>query len=314
MESDELFRRYLQARISLGEPEVILPEIDRRLARRLARRAGRTGLPGLTPSDHAAATGGAEGASAGPEGGPPPGDGGAPADGGGGGRADGPETEAAREPDLSTEEIERLGREATAEEIAELPDMATLRAVAERCRRCPLHEERRQVVFGEGSADARLVCVGEAPGAREDETGRPFVGPAGQLLDRLLLSAGFHREDVYICNVLKSRPPDNRDPEPGEIEACSPFLLRQLDLLEPRVIVAFGAFAARTLTGTTGSLGSLRGRTHVFEGYPLVATYHPAALLRNRSWTRPTWEDLQRARRVADGETPADATEQLGLV
>ena len=170
------------------------------------------------------------------------------------------------------------------------------------------------MVFGEGSADARLVCVGEAPGAREDETGRPFVGPAGQLLDRLLLSVGFHREDVYICNVLKSRPPDNRDPEPEEIEACSPFLLRQLDLLEPRVIVAFGAFAARTLTGTNGSLGSLRGRTHVFEGYPLVATYHPAALLRNRSWTRPTWEDLQRARRVADGETPADATEQLGLV
>ena len=313
MEPDELFRRYLQTRISLGESEVILPEIDRRRARRLARRVGRTGLSGLTPPDRAAAADEAEGAPDDP-GGSGRSPGGAPADGDGGRRAGGPGTDAAGEPGPSTEEIERLGREATAEEIAELPDMATLRAVAERCRRCPLHEERRQVVFGEGSADARLVCVGEAPGAREDETGRPFVGPAGQLLDRLLLSVGFHREDVYICNVLKSRPPDNRDPEPGEIEACSPFLLRQLDLLEPRVIVAFGAFAARTLTGTTGSLGSLRGRTHVFEGYPLVATYHPAALLRNRSWTRPTWEDLQRARRVADGETPADATEQLGLV
>ncbi len=282
---EELFRRYLQDRISLGEPEVILPGLARRRARRLARKASYRGLPGLSGAHLEEDE---EDGSPGPA--------------------------ASGEPALPEEELDRLGREAEPEEIAGLPDLATLRAVAERCRRCRLHEERQQAVFGEGSADARLVCVGEAPGAREDETGRPFVGPAGQLLDRLLLSVGFRREEVYICNVLKSRPPNNRDPEPDEIEACTPFLLRQLDLLEPRVIVAFGAFAARTLTDSTGSLGSLRGRTHVFEGYPLVATYHPAALLRNRSWTRPTWEDLQRARRIADGETPADATEQLGLV
>ena len=290
----ELFRRYLQGRVSLDEPALILPRLDRRRARRLARRVSYRGLPGLAAEseDGREDRSGADAAE----------------------EENAPGAAASGEPALPLEELDRLGREAGVEEIGELPDMATLRAVAERCRRCPLHEERQQVVFGEGAADARLVCVGEAPGAREDETGRPFVGPAGKLLDRLLLSVGFHREEVYICNVLKSRPPDNRDPEPEEIEACSPFLLRQLDLLEPRVIVAFGAFAARTLTDTTGSLGSLRGQTHLFEGYPLVATYHPAALLRNRSWTRPTWEDLQRARRIADGETPADATEQLGLV
>jgi DNA polymerase len=288
----ELFRRYLQTRISLGEPEAVLPELERPRARHLARRAARSGLSGLADAS-AGASDSDDDVSSLPD---PPG----PA--------------ASGEPDLPAEEIDRLGREATADEIGELADLATLREVAERCTRCPLHEERQQVVFGEGSADADLVCVGEAPGAREDETGRPFVGPAGQLLDRLLLSVGFHREEVYICNVLKSRPPGNRDPRDEEIEACSPFLLRQLDLLDPKVIVAFGAFAARTLTDTTDSLGSLRERVHAFQGYPLVATYHPAALLRNRSWTRPTWDDLQQARRIVDGETVTGAAEQLGLV
>lgn len=295
----ELFRRYLQSRISLGEPEAVLPDLDRPRARRLARRAAISGLAGLAASGRAAEGGG--GREAGSE----------AADTAGGASPAGPD---AAGPTLPVEELDRLGREATAEEIGVLEDMATLRAVAERCIRCPLHEERQQVVFGEGSSDADLVCVGEAPGSREDETGRPFVGPAGKLLDRLLLSVGFQREEVYICNVLKSRPPGNRDPRDEEIEACSPFLLRQLDLLDPKVIVAFGAFAARTLTGTTGSLGSLRERVHAFQGYPLVATYHPAALLRNRSWTRPTWDDLQRARRIVDGETVSGAAEQLGLV
>lgn len=294
----ELFRRYLQTRISLGEPEAVLPELERPRARRLARRAGLSDLSGLSA-----------GASAGSDDGGPAGSGDDASS-----LPDRPGPAASGDPSLPAEEIDRLGREATADEIDELADLATLRAVAERCTRCPLHEERQQVVFGEGSADADLVCVGEAPGAREDETGRPFVGPAGKLLDRLLLSVGFRREEVYICNVLKSRPPGNRDPRDEEIEACSPFLLRQLDLLDPKVIVAFGAFAARTLTGTTDSLGSLRERVHAFQGYPLVATYHPAALLRNRSWTRPTWDDLQQARRIVDGETVTGAAEQLGLV
>lgn len=293
---DELFRRYLQTRVSLGEPTVIFPELDRATARRMVRELAVRGV--AAPASQEAPDGGrdVEEASEADRAGQP---------------AAGP-----AEPSLPDEEIDRLAREATDEEIGEVEDLATLRAVVERCRRCPLHETRQQAVFGEGSPDARLVCVGEAPGAREDATGRPFVGPAGKLLDRLLLAVGFRREEVYICNVLKSRPPDNRDPEPEEIDACSPYLLRQLDLLEPRVIVAFGAFAARTLTGRSGSLGSLRGTTHEFRGYPLVATYHPAALLRNRSWTRPSWEDLQLARSIVDGERPggADADDQLGIL
>ncbi|HKK07693.1 MAG TPA: uracil-DNA glycosylase [Gemmatimonadota bacterium] len=215
--------------------------------------------------------------------------------------------------------LARLAREATGEEIRELPDLESLRRVVEACERCPLHRTRKSAVFGEGDPAARVVCVGEAPGAREDETGRPFVGPAGQLLDRLLLSVGFRREEVYICNVLKSRPPDNRDPRPEEIEACSPYLHRQLELIDPDVVVAFGAFAARTLLDAKGSLGSLRGKTHRYRGYPLVATYHPAALLRNRSWTRPTWEDLQRVRAIVDGERAGgepgvESGQQVGLL
>ncbi|MCG8467170.1 MAG: uracil-DNA glycosylase [Gemmatimonadetes bacterium] len=173
-------------------------------------------------------------------------------------------------------------------------------ALVERCTRCALHTTRKRAVFGEGAADARVVCVGEAPGAREDETGRPFVGRAGQLLDRLLRSIGLPRESVYICNVLKSRPPNNRDPLPEEVAACSPYLLRQLALIRPEVIVAFGAFAARTLLETKSALGRMRGRTHEYAGYPVVVTYHPAALLRNPGWTRPTWEDLQIVRRLLD--------------
>jgi len=174
-------------------------------------------------------------------------------------------------------------------------------ASPEICGTCTLHESRKNPVFGEGAADARVVCVGEAPGAHEDETGRPFVGRAGRLLDRLLLSIGLPRKSVYICNVLKSRPPRNRDPLPEEVAACSPYLLRQLALIEPEVIIAFGAFAARTLLETKSALGRLRGAVHRYSGYPVVVTYHPAALLRNPGWIRPTWEDLQIVRRMLDG-------------
>lgn len=189
-----------------------------------------------------------------------------------------------------------------AERIANAPDLPALSRLVASCTRCPLHASRKSPVFGEGAADARVVCVGEAPGAREDETGRPFVGRAGQLLDRLLLTVGLERESVYICNVLKSRPPNNRDPQPDEVQACSPFLLRQLDLIQPEVIVAFGAFAARTLLETKSALGRMRGSIHRYAGFPVVVTYHPAALLRNPGWIRPTWEDLQLVRRMLDGE------------
>ncbi len=200
----------------------------------------------------------------------------------------------------ASDPIERLASEGTAGEISALSELATVRAVAEICVRCPLHETRKNVVFADGSRDARVMCVGEAPGANEDETGVPFVGRAGRLLDRLLTSVGFAREDVYICNVLKCRPPGNRDPTAEEIERCSPFLRRQVALVAPEVIVAFGTFASRTLLGLSDTLGRMRGRTHRYEGVPLVATYHPAALLRNPNWTRPAWEDLQRVRRILE--------------
>ena len=187
-------------------------------------------------------------------------------------------------------------------DIEAATDLDALSRLVASCTRCALHSTRKSAVFGEGAADARVVCVGEAPGAREDETGRPFVGRAGQLLDRLLLTVGLARESVYICNVLKSRPPNNRDPLPDEVQACSPYLLRQLALIEPEVIVAFGAFAARTLLDTKSALGRMRGSVHRYAGYPVVVTYHPAALLRNPGWTRPTWEDLQIVRRLLDGE------------
>lgn len=269
---DESLRRYLQSRISLGEPEIVFRQLDRPTALRRVKRLARDGPETRRTPD------GSAGAS------------------------------------LPAAEVERLSREATREEILDLSDMATLAEVAEDCVRCPLHETRKQVVFGEGDPGASVVCVGEAPGAREDATGRPFVGPAGKLLDRLLQSAGFARSEVYICNVLKSRPPNNRDPRPEEVEACSPFLLRQIELIDPEVIIAFGTFASRTLLGVRDTLGRLRGRTHLYEGYPLVVTYHPAALLRNRSWTRPSWEDLQLVRRIVDGEAGSDAARQLGLV
>jgi len=305
---DETLRRYLQTRISLGEPELVFGRLERTEARRLAHRfeAGR-----LRPSPTARA-----GPSSAPDPAPDVSDRASIPDGAGAG-AGSPRRA------LDPEEVQRLARKGTAEEIDRVPDLVSLRDIVEACERCPLHAGRTKAVFGEGDPSARVVCVGEAPGAREDESGRPFVGPAGQLLDRLLLSVGFRREEVYICNVLKSRPPKNRDPLPEEIEACSPYLHRQLELIGPEVLVAFGAFAARTLLGATGSLGSLRGRVHRYRGYPLVATYHPAALLRNRSWTRPTWEDLQLVRSIVDGETasgPAgvapglESDTQLGLV
>ena len=205
--------------------------------------------------------------------------------------------------------LELLAREGSTADILGIPDLARLRAVADACQRCQLHETRTQPVFADGTPEARVMCVGEAPGQREDETGLPFVGRAGQLLDRLLTAVGLGRDRVFICNVLKCRPPGNRNPLPEEIEQCSPFLLRQLALVDPAVVIAFGTFAARTLLGSHESLGRLRQQTHLYEGRPLVVTYHPAALLRNPGWIRPTWEDLQRVRSILDGDGQEEITE-----
>lgn len=181
-------------------------------------------------------------------------------------------------------------------------DYATLREEAMGCTRCGLAETRTNVVFSDGSPSARLVVVGEAPGANEDRTGLPFVGAAGKLLDLILASVDLSREEsVYICNVLKCRPPGNRNPQADEIAACSPFLKRQLALVQPEALLAVGTFAAQLLTGRDEALGRLRGEVHSYEGIPLVVTYHPAALLRNSGWVRPTWDDLQLLRRVMDG-------------
>jgi DNA polymerase len=190
---------------------------------------------------------------------------------------------------------------APAQELVRISSLDALRDIALGCPRCRLSETRQHVVFGEGSPTARLVVVGEAPGADEDRTGRPFVGRAGGLLDLLLAAIGLPRESVYICNVLKCRPPGNRNPQPDEIAACSPYLLRQVELLAPAAILAVGTFAAQTLLGTAEPIGRLRGSVHEYHGVPLVPTYHPAALLRNPSWIRPVWEDLQRLRGVLDG-------------
>jgi DNA polymerase len=189
--------------------------------------------------------------------------------------------------------------------LGELQTLDEIAATVAKCTRCPLYATATNPVPGEGSPNAQLVCVGEAPGENEDRTGRPFVGAAGQLLTKILAAINLRREDVFICNVLKHRPPGNRNPMPQEVAACSPYLVRQLELIRPKVILAFGTFAAQTLLDTKLSIGKLRGVVHRYHGIPLVVTYHPAALLRNPAWKRPTWEDVQLARRVLDRATGA---------
>ena len=180
-------------------------------------------------------------------------------------------------------------------------ELAAIGAEINKCQQCDLGKTRRDAVPGEGNADARIVFVGEAPGATEDEQGRPFVGRAGNLLTKIIEAMGLRREDVFIMNILKCRPPNNRDPQATEIAACEDYLYRQLQVIEPEVIVALGAHAARTLLQTTQSIGALRGRFHEYvpgvmgDPIKLLATYHPAYLLRNYSDDnrRRVWEDMQ---------------------
>ena len=168
------------------------------------------------------------------------------------------------------------------------------------CKACGLVNTATQPVPGVGDPNADVMVVGEAPGEKEDLSGEPFVGPAGELLNKILGAIQLSRDTVYICNVLKHRPPGNRNPMPDEVRACAPFLQRQIDLVQPRMILAFGTFAAQSLLGTKLAIGKLRQQIHWYQGIPLVATYHPAALLRNEAWKRPTWEDVKLARRVLD--------------
>ena len=178
--------------------------------------------------------------------------------------------------------------------------LAALDGMINTCMKCSLGATRTKFVFGVGSPRATLMLIGEAPGADEDLQGEPFVGRAGQLLNKILEAIGFKREDVYICNILKCRPPGNRKPLPEESELCLPYLKKQIALVKPEVILCLGLTAAETLLRTTEGLGKLRGRVLEFEGVPVMVTYHPAALLRNPNWKRPTWEDVQAVRTLHD--------------
>jgi len=178
--------------------------------------------------------------------------------------------------------------------------LSEIRASLGDCGRCGLHSARRNLVFGEGSAHSGLVFVGEGPGYEEDQQGRPFVGRAGKLLDKMIQAIGLKREDVFICNVVKCRPPENRTPVPDEVAACSPFLFRQLEALRPKAICALGVSAAQTILGNTRPISALRGRIHFWRGYPLICTYHPAYLLRSSHQKAAAWQDLKEVRRLLD--------------
>lgn len=168
------------------------------------------------------------------------------------------------------------------------------------CTKCRLGHTRRHFVFGAGNPHADVMFIGEAPGAEEDARGQPFVGAAGQLLGKILKAIGFERDEVYIANILKCRPPNNRDPQPDEIAACEPILQEQIRRVQPKIICALGRIAGQTLLKTPASLGRLRGKFHDYHGIKLLVTYHPSALLRNPSFKRPTWEDVQMLRREYD--------------
>ncbi|MBN1354758.1 uracil-DNA glycosylase [bacterium] len=174
----------------------------------------------------------------------------------------------------------------------------------ENCTRCKLHRGRNNIVFGEGSPTPDIVFVGEGPGRDEDLQGRPFVGRAGALLNRILAAMGLQREEIYICNVVKCRPPNNRNPEPDEISTCSPFLAQQIDILQPRVICALGNVAAAFLTGRNAPMTVLRGRFYDYRGICVRPTYHPAAILRNPGYRRPVWEDVQELMRYIGKPVP----------
>ena len=211
-----------------------------------------------------------------------------------------------RDGDIFTNEnAQETGQEPAGENIP-VPFLGTraealvaVRADIGDCTRCKLHRlGRRQIVFGVGNPEADLMFVGEAPGRDEDEQGIPFVGRAGHLLTRIIEAIDLRREDVYIANVIKCRPPENRNPEPDEVDTCEPFLFRQIDTIKPKVIVALGTFAARALLRTLDPISRLRGRVYDYRGAKLIPTFHPAYLLRNPSSKREVWEDMKRVREL----------------
>jgi uracil-DNA glycosylase family 4 len=199
--------------------------------------------------------------------------------------------------DIFAPEVESPRTMSAEEKAAALAELA---AEVSPCRLCGLHAGRTQTVFGVGDPNADLVFIGEAPGRDEDLQGEPFVGRAGRLLTEILKAISFRRAEVYICNILKCRPPQNRDPERIEVDACEPYLKRQLEIIEPKLICCLGRVAAQNLLGTRAALGALRESVHFYTGIPVIVTFHPAALLRNPHWKRPTWDDVRRLRALHD--------------
>lgn len=191
-------------------------------------------------------------------------------------------------------------KENSIKEIA-VSNLEDLEKIVSECKKCPLHKTRKNVVFGKGSDTGKLVIIGEAPGAEEDKTGEPFVGRAGQLLTKMLSAIDINRDDIYICNVLKCRPPGNRDPLSDEIAMCSNYLDMQLEFLKPKYILALGRIAAMRLLGKQSTMKEFREGEHYYRGIPLRVTYHPSALLRNPNWKYPAWEDLKKLKDLLDG-------------
>jgi uracil-DNA glycosylase len=200
----------------------------------------------------------------------------------------------------AAEFIRRLNAPST---VKSSDSLTVLQEQAASCFACELGATRTNSVFARGNPLSQLVVVGEAPGEEEDKTGLPFVGRAGKLLDQLLQAVGFPRDSVYICNVLKCRPPNNRNPLPNEVDACSGFLRQQIETIAPKVMLAVGKFAAQTLVKSEESIGRLRGQIHSYNGIPVVVTYHPAYLLRSPSATRVAWHDFQMVRKLLDEQT-----------
>ena len=193
-----------------------------------------------------------------------------------------------------SKQLEMVRRWGETREITPSEIMVDIREDLENCRRCGLSAGRTHIVFGEGDENARLVFVGEGPGYEEDKKGVPFVGAAGQLLNKIIEAMHLTRDEIYICNIIKCRPPGNRNPQPGEIEACTPFLVRQLKVIRPDFICALGTFAAQTLLKTETPISRLRGEFYDFMGIEVLPTYHPAYLLRNPGKKRAVWEDMKK--------------------
>ncbi len=205
------------------------------------------------------------------------------------------------EPEVVAEADSEPAVEPSAPPVRDGLDWTALRGAVSGCTQCALHETRTQTVFGVGNQDADWMIIGEAPGAEEDRRGEPFVGRAGKLLDEMLRAVGQGRDKVFIANILKCRPPNNRDPKPEESAQCRGYLERQIELVQPRIILAVGRIAAQLLLDTDTPVGRLRGKPHQLGATPLVVTYHPAYLLRSPSQKRKSWQDLCLARRVAAG-------------